>query len=214
MIISGLVNYFKSLSVGGSIVNLFTGSRKKVRLFYADEDILSEARSLELDATTEFMMTLDTQLMKVPAEDQVVYTHGALLKPKRIDIKAHIDVVKLEQINEMWANLVPVWVMCSKNMPGVLIQADYWSSGTTKFAISSITLLDSGYDNTVAVNISLEEVRLFSYRSLLMYTLKTNKASVKSKINKVSGNNGTLAVETPIWKDALTPDDYIGSTPN
>lgn len=179
-VIEGLTRYFKDLSVSGSLVNVVTGWRQKVRLFYADVDEPDISRSIELDATTEITVTLETDLLQTPAENQVVYTQGALLKPKQIQINCHLDVSKLTKLNILREALIPVYVMAEKNMAGIVTQVGYWSD-SAKYGIKSITQLDNGYDNTVAVTILLEELRLFTYQKEYVYNTKQNKIPEKDK---------------------------------
>lgn len=183
-VIEGLTRYFRDLSVGGSLLNNVTGWRQKVRLFYADDDFIDTSRSIELDATTNISVSLDTDLLRTPAENQVVYTMGALKKPKRIDITCHLDVTKLEKLNAIWENMIPVYVMTEKSLSGVITQVGYWAD-SSKYGIVNITQNDTGYDNTVYVTISLEELRLYSYNREYTYNLKTN--TIK-KIDKSSNS--------------------------
>lgn len=183
-VIEGLTRYFRDLSVGGSLLNNITGWRQKVRLFYADADFIDTSRSIELDATTNISVSLDTDLLRTPAENQVVYTMGALKKPKRIDITCHLDVTKLEKLNAIWENMIPVYVMTEKSLSGVITQVGYWAD-SSKYGIVNITQNDTGYDNTVYVTISLEELRLYSYNREYTYNLKTN--TIK-KIDKSSNS--------------------------
>lgn len=212
MIISGVIKYFKSLSVGGSTLNAITGFRKKTFLYYADQDVIDTARKIELDATVEFKVTLDTDLMKTPAENQKVYTTGALKKPKRIDIQAHVDVVKLEELNRLYENTTPVWVLCSKNMAGAITQVGYYADGA-KYGIQSIVYNDTGYDNTVAVTISLEELRMFTYDKEYTYDVSKNKVIKKSKSDtNTSGAKATPQGYNAPWrpKADLTPNQGGG----
>ena len=183
-VIEGLTRYFRDLSVGGSLLNNVTGWRQKVRLFYADDDFIDTSRSIELDATTNISVSLDTDLLRTPAENQVVYTMGALKKPKRIDITCHLDVTKLEKLNAIWENMIPVYVMTEKSLSGVITQVGYWAD-SSKYGIVNITQNDTGFDNTVYVTISLEELRLYSYNREYTYNLKTN--TIK-KIDKSSNS--------------------------
>lgn len=189
MIVNGIVNYFKDLSVGGSLVNSFTGWRQKTRLFYADTENINTSRYLELDATVDINVNLDIELLKTPAENREVYTSGALKKPKVISIQAHINASKLDKLYELYNKMIPVWIMTSKSLPGVITQIGYWSPSTSLFAVNGISIVEGGYDNTVAVTLSLEEIRLFSYVREYQYDLESNKIIKKDK-NKVSGNGG------------------------
>lgn len=200
MIVDGIVGYFKSLAVGGSLVNSFTGWRQKVRLFYADVDIINESRSLELDATIDMTVNLDTELLKTPAENRQVYTSGALLKPKVITINAHMDIAKLEQIKELRDKVIPVWIMCSKNLPGAITQIGYWTPDNNLFAINGISIVDNGYDNTVAVTFTLEEIKLFTYNREYQYDLQTNKVIKKNKSASSITGSGARPVE---YKNAV-----------
>ena len=186
-LISGLTRYFKDLSVSGSALNLLTGWRQKVRLFYADTEKLDKSRAIELDATTSIVVSMDTDLLKTPAENQEVYTLGALKKPRRIDIQAHIDKTKLEQLNYLWKTITPVYVLTEKNLSGVITQIGYWTD-SCKYGIINITETDTGYDNTVAVSISLEEIRLFTYAKEYEYILKSNKIVNSGKNKTTIGN--------------------------
>lgn len=189
MIIDGLVSYFKDLSVSGSLVNVITGWRNKVRLFYADLDVPDMSRSIELDATTEITVSLDTELMQTPAENQKVYTLGALNKPKRIEIKCHIDKTKLEQLNTMRDTIMPVYVLTEKNLSGVITQVGYWSD-SSKYGIKSLVQNDTGYANTVAVTIILEEIRLFTYKKEYIYDVKQNTIPKVNKVNNQVSSSG------------------------
>lgn len=206
MVINGIVNYFKNLSVGGSIVNSFTGWKQKVRLFYADTDSINESRSLELDATININVNLDIELLRTPAENREVYTSGALKKPTIITIQAHLDVQKLEQLKELRDKLIPVWIMTSKNLPGAITQIGYWTPDNNLFAINGISIMDNGYDNTIAVTFTLEEIRLFSYAREYKYDVQKNKI-IKTNKNK-NGNTASGKI-TPVgygsWFDPKYP---------
>lgn len=212
MIVNGIVNYFKNLSVGGGIVNSFTGWRQKVRLFYADTEVINESRFIELDATISMNVNLDIELLRTPAENREVYASGALKKPTVISIQAHIDVSKLEQLKELRDKIIPVWVMASKNFPGVITQIGYWTPNNNLFAINGIAIVDNGFDNTVAVTLTLEEIRLFSYAREYKYDLETNKV-IKSNKNTASGTGGKgtlVEYGNSLEKDPLDPrKDYL-----
>lgn len=213
MIINGLVNYFKSLAVGGGIVNVFTGWRKKVTLYYADTEIINTAKSIELDATTDFTVILDTDLLKTPAENQKVYTAGALKKPKKIEIRCHIEASKLEKLNQMREDIVPVWVLCSKNMAGTMTQVGYWADAS-RYGISSMTYVDTGYDNSVALTLTLEELRLFTYDREYQYDVKTNKIKKKNKSSTLGGSKGEVVPYGGILQELPTPKNKPHLDPN
>lgn len=210
MIVNGLTTYFKSLSVGGTLVNVFSGGRKKTRLFFADDLVLTNAKSIELDATTEFKVIMTTKTMKTPAENLKVYRQGSIVQPKKIEIKAHIDIVKLEKINQICSDAIPVVVMCTKNMAGTTMKAGFWSDGYTKFCVTSATVIDEGYDNSVLVNLVLEEAVEFSYSISALYKVSTNVAKVASKVEKVTGANGKVVPVDKGWfNNGLPEQTYV-----
>lgn len=186
MIVKGLMKYFKDLSVGDTLIGSFLNPRKKISLYYADEEILSTSKSIEIDATTIFNISMQTQVIKTPAENQKVYTAGALKSPKTIEITGYINKTKIEQINELYNNTIPVWVLSQTNFNGVITQIGYYADGN-KYLVTDISMVEEGYDNIVAIRLLLEEIVFFTYQRELIYSSKSNSIVNQSKTSKVNG---------------------------
>ena len=182
MIINGIVKYFKSLSVGSGIEStvrgLFTGQPRKTTLIYAKDLALDSNKTLEIDATLDFSITMDTKLLDTPAENQVVYTNGALRQPKKITIKCYLELDKLNQLREIHRNIIPVWVVCRKPIPSVINQKGYYADADL-YAVQSITITDEGFYNSVACTLVLREIQTFEYKSEYLYNPKKNTINRK-----------------------------------
>lgn len=192
MIINGVLKYFKSLSVGSGIEStvrgLFTGQARKTTLIYAKDSALDSNKTLEIDATVDFSITMDTKLLDAPAENQVVYTNGALRQPKKITIKCYLELDKLSQLREIHRDIIPVWVVCRKPIPSVINQKGYYADADL-YAVQSITIVDEGYYNSVACTLVLREIQTFEYQSEYLYNAKNN--TINKKPTNKTQNVGT-----------------------
>ena len=188
MVINGVLKYFKTLSVGSGVEStirgLFSGFAKKTTLIYAKDLAVDSNKTLEIDATVDFNVVMDTRLMDTPAENQIVYTAGALKQPKTIVIKCYIELDKLSQLREIHENIIPVWVVCEKPMPSTINQKGYYADASL-YAVQSISVVDEGYYNCVSCSLTLREIHMFEYESESIYDIKNNK------INKGSTNKKT-----------------------
>lgn len=185
MLIDGVLKYFKSLSVGSGVEStvhsLFSGFAKKTTLIYAKDLALDSNKTLEIDATIDFSITMETKLLDTPAENQVVYTAGALRQPRIITIKCYLELDKLTQLKEIYDNTIPVWVVCEKPIPSTINQKGYYADSSL-YAVQSMTVVNEGYYNCVACTLTLREIQVFTYQSESLYDKS------KNKINKASTN--------------------------
>lgn len=181
MIIQGALKYFKSLSVGSGIESgvkaLFSGIRKKTTLIYADESF-GNNNYLTIDATLDFSVSMETKLLETPAENQQVYTHGALRQPKTINIKGYIEVDKMSKLYEIHKNTIPLWVVCEKSIPSTVNQRGYYADASL-YSIQVISIVNEGYENCVSISLTLKEIFLFDYQKEYVYDIKRNKINKK-----------------------------------
>lgn len=188
MIVNGVLKYFKSLSVGNTNTNNATGifqsggSRKTTLIYVTGEEITSN-NILEIDATIDFNISMETKLIETPAENQIVYTNGALKQPKTITIKCYLELDKLSKLKEIYENITPLWVVCEKPIPSTINQKGYYSDAST-YALQSINIINEGYYNCVACTLVLKEIRMFEYRSEYLYNVKNNKID-KNSTNRI-----------------------------
>ncbi len=194
MIVEGVMKYFKSLAVGGGIEStvkgLFTGQPKKCTLIYA-QDTLSQANNiLEIDSTVDFDISMETKLLDTPAEDQIVYTSGALRQPKTIIIRCYLELDKLVQLNQIHRETIPVYVVYEKPMPSVITQKGYYADADI-YALQTIKIQDEGFKNCVACTLILREIQTFTYQSEYLYNTKQN--TVGRKATNKRQNVGTVS---------------------
>ena len=202
MVVSGAIKYFKSLSVGSgiesSIKGIFSGMPKKTTLIYAsDKDEFKNNKTLEIDATVDFNISMETRLLETPAENQQVYTAGALKQPKTVTIRCYVELDKMSQLKELHDNTIPVWIVCEKPIPSIMTQRGYYADSSL-YSLQVVGITNEGYDNCVACSLTFKEIFLFDYEKEYLYDSKRNK------INKGSTNKTTyVAPQDDSWAHTL-----------
>lgn len=187
MIVSGAIKYFKSLSVGSgiesSIRGLFSGMPKKTTLIYVGDDSnFGNNKTLELDATLEFNLSMETRVLETPAENQQVYSNGALKQPKIITVRCYVELDKMRQLEEIHNNITPLWIVCDKPIPSTMNQRGYYTD-SSMYCLQVISITNEGYDNCVACSLTFREIFLFDYSAEYIYDTKKNKIN-KGNTNK------------------------------
>lgn len=178
-LISSVTKYFSTLTVGSMF------GHKKVSLIVADDNKRPTNTILEIDATQDVGLTKTKTPINIPAESKRVYMDGAMIKPDVISISGDIDKNKLLSIQKLCDEDIWLYVLHSKSMGGSVSDVAYHSDAKL-YTIVSLAIHDTGFKNSVSVNINLSEVITYDYDVSYKYGIKqTNPVSGNGKSNPV-----------------------------
>jgi len=187
-LITNVTSYFTSTSVPAII------GEGKIQLIVADDDKKQTEEILEIDSASNFKALYTATPIAVPAETKKVYIDGAIVKPVVINITGVIENSKISRIQDLADAETWMYISHARGMGGSISKVGVYTNSKL-FYITSLSVEDTGFSNTVGVQITLSEVVLYDYELTYKYGVK--------QTNKISGSGTSSTVSTEKTYSAL-----------
>jgi len=186
-LIASVKKYFSTLSVD----SLYGES--KITLILANSDKTAEGNILEIDATESINLGISKSVIKHSAESSKVFFDGAKMNNNRMTIVGHIDSIKTSDLEKFSQVNAWMYVLYTKEMGGSIAEVGMYENSKLYHILSS-NITDTGFNNTVKIQLEMEEVVLYKYKLSYKFGVKqTNPVSGNGKGGEVKQSESVIS---------------------